>query len=90
MGASSSGPSAAMLDRTEDIRAKLQRYKKEREDFEIVRQQFRQRSEQLGARSQESETRPEDGGAPSLKPKPSGDGNIFAVDSAKREQVPTV
>lgn len=26
---------------SEDIRSKLARYKKEREDFEIVRQQFR-------------------------------------------------
>ena len=30
-----------------DIRAKLARYKKEREDFEVIRQQFRQKNEQL-------------------------------------------
>ena len=31
----------------EDIRSKLARYKKEREDFELVRQQFRQKNAEL-------------------------------------------
>lgn len=33
----------------EDIRAKLARYKKEREDFEVIRQQFRKKNAELGA-----------------------------------------
>ena len=32
----------------EDIRSKLARYKKEREDFEMIRQQFRQKNSELG------------------------------------------
>lgn len=40
--------SAAGGRSSEDIRSKLARYKKEREDFEIVRQQFRQKSNDLG------------------------------------------
>ena len=31
----------------EDIRSKLARYKKEREDFELVRQQFRKKNAEL-------------------------------------------
>lgn len=31
----------------EDIRAKLARYKKEREDFELIRQQFRKKNSEL-------------------------------------------
>ena len=33
----------------EDIRVKLARYKKEREDFEMVRMQFRKKNSELGA-----------------------------------------
>ena len=32
----------------EDIRSKLARYKKEREDFELIRQQFRKKNTELG------------------------------------------
>mmetsp|Transcript_38048 Transcript_38048/g.49958 ORF Transcript_38048/g.49958 Transcript_38048/m.49958 type:complete len:127 (+) Transcript_38048:895-1275(+) len=32
---------------SEDIRAKLARYKKEREDFEMIRQQFRKKNSEL-------------------------------------------
>lgn len=33
----------------EDIRSKLARYKKEREDFEIIRQQFRQKNSEIAS-----------------------------------------
>ena len=35
-------------DGGEDIRTKLARYKKEREDFEVIRQQFRKKNSELG------------------------------------------
>ena len=35
----------------EDIRTKLARYKKEREDFEVIRQNFRKKNSELGVAS---------------------------------------
>ena len=39
--------SAGGTSHNEDIRAKLARYKQERENFELVRQQFRQKHKEL-------------------------------------------
>ena len=86
---------------SEDIRAKLARYKKEREDFEVVRQQFRSKNLELpaggqGTKNSYSENTPID-----MKASGSGigtykfgtatenaatsGGNIFAMDGSANQ-----
>ena len=75
----------------EDIRAKLARYKKEREDFEVIRQNFRQKNSELGVSSasggnSKSENTPMAnsyklggaGGSDNMK----GQSNIFATENS--------
>ena len=48
MGGGANSDSGAPGGRNEDIRAKLARYQKERQDFEVIRQQFRKKNSELG------------------------------------------
>ena len=76
----------------EDIRAKLARYKKEREDFEVIRQQFRKKNSELGVSSSSGpgskatglsypEKSPNSYGGSELNHHKTGQNNIFAANS---------
>ena len=79
----------------EDIRSKLARYKKEREDFELVRQQFRQKNNELSKSSKPyTENTPVGGQYANLSNNGSGsqkrlntggNNNIFAVDGSANQ-----
>ncbi len=58
MNSSHAGASEPMAagGRNEDIRTKLARYQKERQDFEVIRQQFRKKNSELGLNSSQGLT----------------------------------
>ena len=60
----------------EDIRSKLARYKKEREDFELVRQQFRKKNSELTLTNSVATKTNIGDSIPNVK----GAGNIFDME----------